>query len=237
MGSTRSNKNPITFAFHKWLHMLSIHLWPYSMCTANEIMISTPTEDSDKSPQELFSSVNISPKIKHFHTFACPTYILDNALQGQHYLPKWQKRAQLGVYLGPSPNHSRTVHLILNLRMGHVSPQYHVKHDDFFETVSNKNSNFDSQEPEWKRLSGLVKNGHKKSSDSQGATSPTFINNTTKLDDLSDSNLSPDSDRDQREAGSDNQRETSLNHVHHQQETVLHGSEGETTTGAIPNPG
>ena len=100
--------------------MLSIHLWPYAMRMANEIMISTPTKDGDKSPQELFSSINILPKIKHFHTFACPTYILANALQGQHCLPKWQKRAQLGVYLGPSPNHSRTVHLILNLRIGHV---------------------------------------------------------------------------------------------------------------------
>ena len=150
-------------------------------------------------------------------------------------LPKWQKRAWLGVYLGPSPNHSRTVHLILNPRTGHVSPQYHVKHDDFFETVSNKNSNFDSPEPEWKRLSGLVKNGNKKSSDSEGATSPTYINNTTKLDDQSDINLSPDSEQNQREAGSNDQTETNPNHVHHQQETVLHGSEGETTMDMIPN--
>ena len=81
-----------------------------------------------------------------------------------------------------------------------------------------------------------MKNGHKKSSDSEGATSPTFINNTTKLDDLCNINLPPDSDQDQREEGSDNQRETSPNHVHHQQETVLHGSEGETTMDMIPNP-
>ena len=81
-----------------------------------------------------------------------------------------------------------------------------------------------------------MKNGNKKSSDSEGPTSPTCINNTTKLDDLSDINLSPDSEQDQREASSDDQTETSLNCVHHQQETVLHGSEGETTTDAIPNP-
>ena len=124
----------------------------------------------------------------------------------------------------------------MNPRTGHVSPQYHVKHDDFFETVSDKNSNFDLPEPELKRLSELVKKGNKKSSDSEGATSPTCINNTTKLDDLSDINLSPDSEQDQREAGSNNQTETSPNHVHHQQETVLHGSEGETTMDTIPNP-
>ena len=67
-----------------------IHLWPYAMHTTNEIMISTPTKDGDKSPQELFSGINVLSKIKHFHTFACPTYVLDNALQGQHYLPKWK---------------------------------------------------------------------------------------------------------------------------------------------------
>ena len=115
-------------------------------------------------------------------------------------------------------------------------PQYHVQHEDFFDTVSNKNSNFDLPEPDWKRLSGLVKNGHKKSSDSEGAMSPTFINNTTNLDDLSGINLPPDSNQDQREAGFDDQTETSPNHVHHQQESVLHGSEGETTMVPIPNP-
>ena len=216
--------------------MLSIHLWPYAMCTANKIMISTSTKDCDISPQELISGVNVLPKIKHFHTFTCPTYVLDNALQGQHYLPKWQKRARLGVYLGPYPNHSRTVHLILNPRMGYVSPQYHVKHDDFFKTITDKSSNFDSPETTWRRLSGLVKNNHKKSSSSEGATSPTPINNTTRLDDLNDINLPPDSDQDQRKTSTDNRRETSPNHVRHQQETVLHDSEGETATDMIPNP-
>ena len=86
-----AKRTSLLFALHKWPRMLSIHLWPHAMCMANEIMISTPTKDSHKSPQELFSGINISPKIKHFHTFACPTYVVDNSLQGQHYLPKWQK--------------------------------------------------------------------------------------------------------------------------------------------------
>ena len=73
--------------------MLSVHLWPCAMHTAYEIMILMPIKYSDKSPQELFIGINMLPKIKHFHTFACPTYVLDNALQGQHYLPKWQERA------------------------------------------------------------------------------------------------------------------------------------------------
>ena len=232
-----ATRTSLLLTLHKWLHMLSIHLWPYSMCTANEIMISTPTKYSEKSPQELFSGVNVLPKTKRFHTFACPTYVLDNALQGQHYLPKWQERARLGVYLGPSPNHSRTVHLILNLMTGHVSPQYHVKHDDFFKTITGKSSNFDSPEPTLKRLSGFVKNDHKRSSSSEGAAmSPIPMNNTTRLDDLNDINLPPECDQDQRETSFDNLSETSPNQVSHQPETVPHGSEGETATEMTPNP-
>ena len=122
-----ATRTSLLFTLHKWPRMLSIHLWPYAMHTANETMISTPTKYGDESPQKLFSGVNMLPIIKHFHTFTCPTYVLDKYLQHQHYLPKWQEHAQLGVYLGPSPIHSQTVHLILNPRTGHVSPQYHVK--------------------------------------------------------------------------------------------------------------
>ena len=104
--------------------------------------------------------------------------------------------------------------------MGHVSPQYHVKHDDFFETIMDKISNFDSPEPTWKRLSRLVKNDHKKSSSSEGATSPIPMNNTARLDDLNDINLPVEFDQDQRETSSDNLNETSPNQASHQQETV-----------------
>jgi len=39
------------------------------------------------------------------------------------------------MYLGPSPNHARSVHMILSLQTGHVSPQFHVYFDDMFETI------------------------------------------------------------------------------------------------------
>ena len=46
--------------------------------------------------------------------------------------------------------------LILNPRMGHVSPQFHVKFDDFFETVGNNPTDMDTPEPTWKYLSGFA---------------------------------------------------------------------------------
>jgi hypothetical protein len=40
------------------------------------------------------------------------------------------------MYMGVSSSNSLRVSLILNLRTGHVSPQYHLVHDDLFSTVS-----------------------------------------------------------------------------------------------------
>ena len=101
--------------------------------------------------------VAIAPKPKHFHTFGCPTNILDNKLQGDKAIQKWQSRSQLGIYLGRSPNHSRSVSLILNPRTGHTLPQYHVKHDNFFETMHpGKTTNFDAPHPEWKYLARFI---------------------------------------------------------------------------------
>ena len=147
----------LLFAVHKWPRMLSIALWPYALRTANEVRNATPMEKQTKTPMELFTQVAIAPKLKHFHTFGCPTYILDNKLQVNQAIQKWQARSRLGIYLGPSPNHSRSISLILNPRTEHTSPQYHVKHDDFFETVHpSKTTNFDAPNPEWKYLARLL---------------------------------------------------------------------------------
>ena len=61
MDLQEATRSSLVFALHKWPCMLSIHLWPYAMRTANKIMISTLTKDCDKSPQELFSGVDVQP--------------------------------------------------------------------------------------------------------------------------------------------------------------------------------
>ena len=82
-----------------------------------------------------------------------------------------------------------------------------------------------------------MKNDHKSNSSSRGAaTSPTPMNNTTRLDDLNDINLPQEYDQDQRVTSWDNPSKTSPNHASHQSETVPHGSEGETTMDTTPNP-
>ena len=69
---------------------------------------------------------------------------------------KWDARARLGVNLGLSPCHSRSVSLVLNLGMGLVSPQFHIKDDEFFETVK-PNSVNDHVISRWQYISGVKK--------------------------------------------------------------------------------
>ena len=149
-------RTSMLYAMNKWKKMVLICLWPYAMRHANDVSNATHRKGQDDSPLERFTGVPVRPKLRHFHAFGCPTYVLDNALQSRQGVPKWKQRARLGIYLGPSPSHARTVALILNPRTGHVSPQFHMKLDDFFETVRNSPTGMDSPEPEWKYLSGFA---------------------------------------------------------------------------------
>ena len=75
-------------ALRKWSSMLSIHLWPYGLCTANDMCNFTLCKDSNISPIEESSGVAVQPKLKHYHTFGFPMYVLDKDLQAQKTLPK-----------------------------------------------------------------------------------------------------------------------------------------------------
>ncbi len=64
-------------------------------------------------------------------------------------------RARLGLNLGPCPNHMQNVYLVLNLITGCVSPQYHCKFDDFFETTHHGGPDV-SGTICWQQLAGLT---------------------------------------------------------------------------------
>ena len=69
--------------------------------------------------------------------------------------PQVEKLSKAGGKLGTITQSFRTVSLILNPRIGHVSPQFCLKHDEGFETVTDATSNCDSLEATWKQLSSL----------------------------------------------------------------------------------
>ena len=136
------------YAMNKWNRMILICLWPYAMRHANDVANATPRKGEDRSPLEKFSGVPVRPKLHHFHAFGSPTYVLNNVLQSGQGMSKWKQCVRLGIYLGPSPSQSRMVALVLNPRTGHVSPQFHVKFDDFFESVGDSPTGMDAPEPE-----------------------------------------------------------------------------------------
>ncbi|KAI2498176.1 hypothetical protein MHU86_16319 [Fragilaria crotonensis] len=75
-------------------------------------------------------------------------------MQSGKKLPKWEVRSRMGVYLGMSMQHARSVALVLNLKTGHVSPQFHVTFDPKFETVRHSLGNL-SPPSDWQKLCGF----------------------------------------------------------------------------------
>ncbi len=67
-------------------------------------------------------------------------YVLEPELQDGKRIPKWFPRARLGMFVGLSLVHSSLVPLVLNVKMGKISPQYHVVFDDKFSTVNSLSS-------------------------------------------------------------------------------------------------
>ena len=69
------------------------------------------------------------------HIWGFPVFVLDPKLQNYQNIPKWHWRSILGQLLGFSEQHSSLIANVHKLKTGHISPQYHVFFDNFFETV------------------------------------------------------------------------------------------------------
>jgi hypothetical protein len=63
------------------------------------------------------------------------------------------RRSRVAIYLGSSSRHARSVALVLSLTTGYVSPQFHLKYDDFFETVQETQS---LPQSKWQQLARFV---------------------------------------------------------------------------------
>jgi hypothetical protein len=131
-----SARTQLLHAINRWPGTVSIHLWPYALRYAADVHNLLPTTSSLSCPQQRFSGVEVDANLKSFHAFGCPVYALNSTLAGGKTIGPWEPRARLGVNLGFSPRHAHTIYNILNIHTATVSPQFHIKHDDFFESVS-----------------------------------------------------------------------------------------------------
>jgi len=63
-------------------------------------------------------------------------YVLEAKLQNDQKLPKWNRSARLGQFVGFLDEHSSMVSNVQHLTTGYISPQVHVVFNDLFETVN-----------------------------------------------------------------------------------------------------
>ncbi|EJK76133.1 hypothetical protein THAOC_02121 [Thalassiosira oceanica] len=161
-------RKQLLFAKQRWPQAIDLALWPYALRNANECYNMLRTESTGKSPLEVFANVTVGSNMHHMHTFGCPVYALRNELASGNSLPKWTPRCRLGINLGRSPRHARSVNLVLNPYTGLVSPQFHVKYDEFFETVDSTTDS--AAVSNWKGKAGLVTITEQQEDDNSGIT-------------------------------------------------------------------
>ena len=121
-----------------WPDEFDAALWPFALDYAVWIYNRIPQADKgNMSPEEIFSKTKTGcSALRRARVFGCPTYVLDSRLQDGKKIPKWEPRARTGMFLGFSTEHSSMVGMILNIRTGYISPQFHVVYDERFETVT-----------------------------------------------------------------------------------------------------
>ena len=144
------------YAINKWRGMVTLHLWLFGLQVANDILNSTPQQGLQHITHRNIHRSGSTTKAVVFPYFWLSYVHAQQQAPIARELPKWQMESRVGVYLGPSSNHSRSIGLVLSPTMGHVSHQFHVRHNNFFETVSDKAMSFKLPMPEWMKLSGLV---------------------------------------------------------------------------------
>jgi hypothetical protein len=144
-------------ASRRWPRTIDAHLWPYAIRYASDVFNHSPMKKHHgQTPTERFSGSKVTFNIRHAHTFGCPVYVLDNRLQQEKRINKWTERSRVGIFLGYSPQHARTVSLILSLSSGLTLPQFHTIFDDTFSTIR---ASFGESPPHssWQYKAGFAK--------------------------------------------------------------------------------
>ena len=115
----------------------AIHLapWLFALQIAVHLYSTLPTQDENWLRLEKFTSINVDAGLTNNHTFGCPAYVLQNALQRGFTIPKRNPCCWLWVNLGPSPFYGCNMYLVINPSTVLVSPQYHVIFDGFFDAI------------------------------------------------------------------------------------------------------
>ena len=116
-----------------WTDVITTELWLYSINLAIDVGNNCP-EKSGLTALERFSSTKEHARVKRFHTFGSPWFILYPKICQHKLIPKWTPWSRWAIYLGILPQHAGSVALVLNIKPGYISPQFHIIFDEYFTT-------------------------------------------------------------------------------------------------------
>jgi hypothetical protein len=143
---TTRARTMLLHAMDQWPDVITAEFWSFAFLHAVRLHNCTPRPGQSTSPFTLFTNEDSPLSPNDFKVFGSPVYVLDKALQDGSIGPgKWKDRCYQGVYIGHSQNHASNVILIYNPKTHLVSPQYHVVHDESFDTVWIQLSNADAE--------------------------------------------------------------------------------------------
>lgn len=116
----------------RWPWAISMSLWPYAGSNAADCINDVPATVKQLLRIKSFTNIRVRPNLKEHHHIGTPVYVLDDDLQSGKKISKWKDRARIGIYLGKSPRHARTVALMLNPPITKmVLPMYQCQQDMF----------------------------------------------------------------------------------------------------------
>mmetsp|Transcript_4245 Transcript_4245/g.9633 ORF Transcript_4245/g.9633 Transcript_4245/m.9633 type:complete len:374 (+) Transcript_4245:4104-5225(+) len=116
-----------------------IRLWAFAVKHAAWLYNRLPQKAlGNRSPLELFTKTKSDHReLLRTHVWGCPVFVLDAKLQDGKKIPKFNRRARMGQFLGFSDEHLSLVARVHNLSTNFVSPQFHIIFDDKFTTIQN----------------------------------------------------------------------------------------------------
>ena len=116
-----------------------IRLWAFAVKHAAWLYNRLPQKALGyRSPLEVFTKTKSDHReLLRAHVWGCPVFVLDPKLQDGKKLPKFNRRARMGQFVGFSDEHSSLVAKVRNLSTNFISPQFHVIFDDKFTTIQN----------------------------------------------------------------------------------------------------
>lgn len=99
---------------------------------ANNLLISLPKADGNPLMIRIFAGKIKNIDTSQLHYFEALAYTL---VQDAQRNSKWNGKAMLGIYIGQSHQHARTMSLVLSLMLGCILPQFHITMDSSFATI------------------------------------------------------------------------------------------------------